>query len=472
MQLRDPDTGVQLCPAAGLPHNGNNSAAEQPQNGDLMKLKSVLVLSALSGMLMSSAAMAETRSAGLNLLQGPAWGSAPVRALEDSGDATLQCMDSFNESRDKVQSATTQSVIIFSGSNNVIAPYITLQSNGLNGKHYVLWQSLNGEVRGYALRDGKGFDYANSAGSSHPLTWHPTLIWDNLFGSRKELKNYSCVLTGRTRVMGRGVSLIRLIPQEGLRYSFILAKEDESDFPIELTIVDSKGTVSGRLTTMDSRIIGGIDFPIADAVFDKAEKGEADFEARRSSVRHDQNDSRDENDSSITARKSGQTASMLADSVQLSTPPCADGDDKCKQTTGAESALAGGALSTDTTSQAGASLNASGRDGRLAASADKKQTDIPHNRKKIWQELSIPDVYTLASTGDYPEGGPECIYQEFSDGLTSFRVYRNKRSSIFYPVLSNGTLTIVRKNSSSHEYSVVGEVPVSLAEYVLKRIHD
>lgn len=103
-------------------------------------------------------------------------------SLDANGqDAASLCMTSFKEIRDRVMGTTAQSVIVMTGDGN-LSPFITLQSSASNGNHYVLWQSLNGDVRGYALRNGKGFDYSNSAFNTLPLTWHPTLIWDNLFG--------------------------------------------------------------------------------------------------------------------------------------------------------------------------------------------------------------------------------------------------------------------------------------------------
>ena len=126
---------------------------------------------------------------------------------------------------------------------------------------------------------------------------------------------------------------------------------------------------------------------------------------------------------------------------------------------------------------AGASLNRNGHDSSIMKSITEQDKDhsiagADSIQELIWPELNIPSVYTLVAHGKYIEGGPECIYQEYSDGITSFRVYRNKRSSIFYPVLTNGSLSVVRKNSINYEYSVVGEVPVALAEYVLTKIRD
>ena len=76
--------------------------------------------------------------------QGTDQVSAPLLGAADS--AISSCISSFNETRERVLNANTQSVILHSNSNG-IAPYIALQSIGDNGSHYVLWQSLNGDIK-------------------------------------------------------------------------------------------------------------------------------------------------------------------------------------------------------------------------------------------------------------------------------------------------------------------------------------
>ena len=277
-----------------------------------------------------------------------------------------------------------------------------MQSVGANGRHYTLWQTLNGEIKGYALRDGEGFDYNDSTMTALPLSWHPTFIWDSLFASDKSLNSFSCIFMGRTRAMGKRVSILRLMPQENLRYSYLLAKEDESDFPVELTILDPKGSVIERMTTMDSRSVTSLNFPINDEIFNR-------FQAEHS---------QDKTNSSI------QEGSTGADNGSLSNV----NSDK-------------------------------------AAGSQNNEDPLP------WPELQIPNVYQLVDSGKFAQGGPNCTYQEFSDGITSFRVYKNDPSAVLYPVLTNGTISVVRKKALKYEYSVVGEVPVSLAEYVLTRIN-
>lgn len=412
----------------------------------------------------------------------PNIGDAASASVVNNGaeSAVSACINSFKETRDRVMSTNTQSVILLSSANG-ISPYITLQSAGDNDSHYVLWQTLNGDIRGYALRNGKGFDYANSANMPLPLSWHPTLIWDKLFGSRSELKNYSCVLTGRTRVMGKRVSLLRLVPQEGLRYTYMLAKEDESDFPVELSIIDPKGTVVSRLTTMDSRIIAGYDFPISDLVFDRIassqQQQQLQYQHEASAASSDVTmgpslnmQGGNSSSTSLSSLANDEVASSLnsldenPSSLELMLPaPTGDA--------GATfSAGAGNAASASTTASTMNSVRGSmSGGGGNATSAGMTQGAA----KKLvpWKELTIPKVFTIVGQGSFEENGETCIFQEFSDGISSFKVYRNQRSTIFYPVLNNGALSIVRKNSMRYEYSVVGDVPVTLAEYVLARIN-
>lgn len=312
-----------------------------------------------------------------------------------------KCFDSFKETRARVRDSSTQSVVVLSNPGG-IAPFITLQSVGANGRHYTLWQTLNGEIKGYALRDGEGFDYNDSTMTALPLSWHPTFIWDSLFASDKSLNSFSCIFMGRTRVMGKRVSILRLMPQENLRYSYLLAKEDESDFPVELTILDPKGSVIERMTTMDSRSVTSLNFPINDEIFNR-------FQAEHSQ------------DKANSSTQEGSTGAVK------------------------------GSLSNVNSDK--------------AAEAQNNEDPLP------WPELQIPNVYQLVDSGKFAQGGPNCTYQEFSDGITSFRVYKNDPSAVLYPVLTNGTISVVRKKALKYEYSVVGEVPVSLAEYVLTRIN-
>lgn len=365
-------------------------------------------------------------------------------------NAAAQCFASFDNVRGRVLHSNSQSVIVLSGANT-FSPYITLQSQGDNGSHYVLWQTLNGEVSGYATKDGQGFDYVSSNLAPTPLSWHPTLVWDNLFASQKQLKNYSCVFVGRTRSMGKKASLLRLIPQEGLRYSYVIAKEDESDFPIELSVVDPQGNIVSRLTTIESRVVIGEDFPISDKTFENIALAQQGNNAK-SAV----------SQSPAMTASTKATTSSIASKAENSTND--DASNGGSSPLGSAVSAANGNLNGSVSAGSGAVLE----QGALSSKNGKAKSAAS---LVIWRELSIPQVYTLVEEGKYKSGGPHCTYQEFSDGITSFRVYKNKRSVISYPLLTNGSITIVRRNSTQNEYSVVGEIPVKLAEFVLSRIN-
>ena len=41
---------------------------------------------------------------------------------------------------------------------------------------------------------------------------------------------------------------------------------------------------------------------------------------------------------------------------------------------------------------------------------------------------------------------------------------------MYIPSAVNGTLSVLRRGNSKYEYAVVGEVPLQLSEFVLKRV--
>lgn len=373
---------------------------------------------------------------------------APSYAAEDFANSV--CIDSFNLTRSKFQKSNTQSILVLSW-DNMFLPFITFQGPGKNDVQYSLWQTLNGDIRGYATRDGKGFDFVNNLESSVPLAWHPTFIWDRLFSSTIPLKNFTCVLTGRTRIMGKRVSILRLVPQEGLRYSYVIAKEDENDFPVELSVLDTHGNLASRITTIDSRIVAGIDFPIKDYEFDAIEE---QFSAQVYSNSQEAVLGMDPlYDKGANLQKNTQSSSELNSlNKEQSTLP----------------------LNTPEKSLANTQSNLQETNSNLEQSVNNREVAkaTPSLKPKltIWSELQIPNPYQIIGGGKCQNLGAQCLFQEFSDGITSFRVYRNQRSTVYYPVLNNGLLTIVRKNNYQYEFSVVGEVPVALGEYVLEHI--
>ncbi|MGN0915810.1 MAG: sigma-E factor regulatory protein RseB domain-containing protein [Succinivibrio sp.] len=89
---------------------------------------------------------------------------------------------------------------------------------------------------------------------------------------------------------------------------------------------------------------------------------------------------------------------------------------------------------------------------------------------EVWPELFIPMNFKKKSSGIKKMGKDTVEFQDFSDGLVDFRVYRNTRSSVLIPTAADGTLTVFRINSDRYEYAVVGEIPLELSREVLKKI--
>ena len=96
----------------------------------------------------------------------------------------------------------------------------------------------------------------------------------------------------------------------------------------------------------------------------------------------------------------------------------------------------------------------------------KKQNDLT-----IWPELTIPKPFTIESAGIQKQAdGTELEYQSFTDGMVEFKVYKNSVSSLNIQSATDGTLTVLRRNSVKNEYAVVGEIPLELSAIVLSKI--
>lgn len=396
--------------------------------------------------------MATSLKACLCLILSLVFAFSSSTALAEAQESSMSlCWKSFDRTRNQVISSSSQSVIIQTDSKGPI-PYVTLHDSDLEGNNYTLWQTLNGDIRGYALKGDIGFDYVNTLSQINPLTWHPTLIWNTLFASKKQLDDYSCVLTGRTRVMGKRVSLIRLVPQEGLRYSYLIAKDDETDFPVELTIADARGFIPMRLTVMESRVIMGMDFPVLNSIFENLEQGQ-DIDSSLLNTIPDLSLSHNTSEFSNSLSQSVADKNTLQDQSSL-----LEGDEQQNL----NQSINSNSLADITKPTPAATMTGGVPQNHLIESNLAKF--------KPWRELYIPKVFKIIGEGNFSDGGVNCVYQEYSDGLTSFRVYRNDKSTVNFPLLNNATLTIFRKNGAKHEYTVVGEVTVALAEYVLSNI--
>ena len=278
-----------------------------------------------------------------------------------------KCFSAFNELRGSYLKAEKQMTVSVSNSSGMTLH--RLLHIYKDNKSISYWENLNGEIRGYALKGDVGFDFNQDKEYAGPLTWHQTLIWDRLFNSDTDLTGFSCVLTGRTRVAGQKVSLIRLAPKDSYRYGYLIAKDDVSAMPVELAVLSPNSGIITKITVNSVSHVDGLNLDLS--VFDNL--------SEQNSVNN-----KEEN-------------SFL----------------------------------------------------------------------EIWPELNIPKEYKLVEEGEIEDNGALVPYQLFSDGLTTFRVYKNAKTSVVIPALTNGTISILRKSSGDYEYAVVGEIPILFAESVL-----
>lgn len=278
-----------------------------------------------------------------------------------------KCFSAFNELRTNYLKAEKQMTVSVSNSSGMTLH--RLLHIYKDNKSISYWENLNGEIRGYALKGDVGFDFNQDKEYAGPLTWHQTLIWDRLFNSDTDLTGFSCVLTGRTRVAGQKVSLIRLAPKDSYRYGYLIAKDDVSALPVELAVLSPNSGIITKITVNSVSPVDGLNLDLS--VFDNL--------SEQNSVNN-----KEEN-------------SFL----------------------------------------------------------------------EIWPELNIPKEYKLVEEGEIDDNGALVPYQLFSDGLTTFRVYKNAKTSVVIPALTNGTISILRKSSGDYEYAVVGEIPILFAESVL-----
>lgn len=290
----------------------------------------------------------------------------PAQASENLND---QCHLNLKELQ-KSYTETNADFTIISGDGNNMFPY-ALSHRYHNKRNYSLWKSLNGEVSGYFLRNGQGFDFNQDRNSASPLSWHQTNIWDRLFSEQLQLQDYNCMIAGRTRLSDRKVTILRFAPEDDLRYSFIIAKDEDSSLPVELNVINPNGNLALKLTVTMMNFNSENNFIYNDELFDH-------FELVKKSQ------------SSIAA--------------------------------------------------------------------------------KGWPILNIPKQFSLIESGVAIIGENEVPYLRYGDGITDFRVYRHKLHSLYIPSAVNGTLTVLRRSDLNYEYAVVGEIPLQLSEFVLKRL--
>ena len=285
-------------------------------------------------------------------------------SLKTAIAADDNCMKIFETMQQRV-STSDLSFTATAGDIRAILPF-SYQHVIRNGHEYVMWRTLNGEAQGYALRDLEGFDFNEDKDLTAPLSFHPTQIFDRLVSRHTKPEGYQCIFSGRTRLNGRKVSLLRMVPSNDQRYGFALAVDEDSYLPVELNLVSPQATGIVKISATD--IKKGIALPIpADEEFDKF---------------------------------------------------------------------------------------------ALLKTAKSDKLDP-------WGFLKIPAYFKMVEQGamQMPEGDV-CPYQQFSDGLFSFRVYINSISSVTMPEISAGAVSVYRMHDQNREYAVVGEIPMELAKSI------
>lgn len=187
-------------------------------------------------------------------------------SLQTVDAADDNCMRIFENMQQRVSSSDL-SFTATAGDIRAISPY-SYQHAVRNGHEYVQWRTLNGEAQGYALRDLDGFDFNEDRDLKAPLSFHITQFFDRLVSKHTKLMGYQCIFSGRTRLNGRKVSLLRLLPGNDQRYGFALAIDDDSYLPVELNLVSPEGNGVTKISATD--IKHGISFHIpSDDDFDK-----------------------------------------------------------------------------------------------------------------------------------------------------------------------------------------------------------
>ena len=138
----------------------------------------------------------------------------------------------------------------------------------INNTPYTTWKSLNGELDGYALKGLKGIDFNKDREYVGAMLWHQSLIFDKIMHSQTILKNYECTLVGRTRVSGRKVVVSKLSPVDDARYSFLIASDDETNLPVEMSVIAPSNALVTKFTVTAMHSVNAKNGSFPDDVFD------------------------------------------------------------------------------------------------------------------------------------------------------------------------------------------------------------
>ena len=209
--------------------------------------------------------------------------TSPGGAAATRSDAA--CFGNFRAVRQSISGSAVEYTII-SGDPRGMFP-LTFLHRRQGGRSYSLWKTLNGEVSGYALRDGRGFDFNRDRSYTGPLTWHPTQIFDRLFAEGTEVSGYNCLISGRSRISGYKTALLRFVPEDGMRYGFVVAYDEESMLPVELMITEPSGMLVYKISATSIKKAPAGPFPVTDEAFDRFEERQQQAEASARPARLD-----------------------------------------------------------------------------------------------------------------------------------------------------------------------------------------
>ena len=120
--------------------------------------------------------------------------------------------------------------------------------------HYIY---LNGRPSEYLRRDDlitffeAGVDPYTLKGARLPGFWNAVLDMD----IEHVLQSYEPVVTGRNRIAGLPVQVLRLAPKSADKYGFVLWLEQESGLLLRLDLIDAAGNLVEQFMGVDLRIL-------------------------------------------------------------------------------------------------------------------------------------------------------------------------------------------------------------------------
>lgn len=184
--------------------------------------------------------------------------------------ATNSCFEHFYDVQKIYTTNNFDATIAHTGSMGI--NLYALTHLYINDTPYTTWKSLNGELDGYALKGLKGIDFNKDRQYVGAMLWHQSLIFDKILHSQTILKNYECTLVGRTRISGRKVLVSKLSPVDDARYIYLIASDDETNLPVELSVISPTNALITKFTVTAMHSVNAKNRSFPDDVFDSIKK--------------------------------------------------------------------------------------------------------------------------------------------------------------------------------------------------------